>query len=204
MKIKKYTVAAAMLAILMLAFSGSALASNYFPDNINTLQTYLNGNGVSYTAYSGSVSGMNYVTSLGFEAGDTNTLNISSGAVLFTNKSVATDFAAATVKYADLTNAFFQDTSRSSNNIFSLNGGNNVKIYELGSAWTLSNGLTLGVGTLILGLNDNFGCSGNDKDFDDMIVAVSSTTPTPIPAAVWLLGSGMLGLMGFKKTRQKV
>ncbi|MDP3427857.1 MAG: hypothetical protein Q8S17_10845 [Humidesulfovibrio sp.] len=30
----------------------------------------------------------------------------------------------------------------------------------------------------------------------------SSSTPTPIPGAVWLLGSGLLGIMGFKRARK--
>lgn len=30
----------------------------------------------------------------------------------------------------------------------------------------------------------------------------ANVTPTPIPAAVWLLGSGLAGLMGYKRTRK--
>ena len=30
----------------------------------------------------------------------------------------------------------------------------------------------------------------------------SNSTPTPVPGAVWLLGSGLLGLMGFKRARK--
>ncbi|MBU1041661.1 MAG: hypothetical protein KKF77_11240 [Proteobacteria bacterium] len=30
----------------------------------------------------------------------------------------------------------------------------------------------------------------------------SSSTPTPVPGAVWMLGSGLLGLMGFKRARK--
>jgi hypothetical protein len=213
MNIKKYTATVAMLAILMLAFSGSALASvwsdnaawNAMPTGTNNLSNFLStaANAPLFSDYTGGVSGSFYVTQLGYESADTNVLKTSSGSVLFTNTGSQADFTAATVKYADLTGAYFKDTSRNYSNIFGLGSGN-VDIYKLDSAWTLSNGLTLSVGTLILGLNDNVGCSGNDKDFDDMIVAISRTAPTPVPAAVWLLGSGMLGLMGFKKTRQKV
>lgn len=38
-----------------------------------------------------------------------------------------------------------------------------------------------------------------DGDFDDMMVSASSAVP--LPAAVWLLGSGLLGLIGLKKRR---
>lgn len=30
----------------------------------------------------------------------------------------------------------------------------------------------------------------------------ANVTPTPLPAAVWMLGSGLLGFMGFKRTRK--
>lgn len=32
--------------------------------------------------------------------------------------------------------------------------------------------------------------------------SLSSETTTPVPAAVWLLGSGVLGVMGFKRSRK--
>ena len=208
---KKTILTVALALIVSTLFAGSALATvwsdnaawNAMPTGTNNLTNFLStaANAPLFHNYTGGVSGSFYVTQLGYESDDTNKLKTSAGSTLFTNTNAATNFAAGTVTYANLTNAYFKDTSREYFNTFSLGSGN-VKIYELDSAWTLSNGLTLGVGTLILGLNDNFGCSGNDKDFDDMIVAVSRTAPTPVPAAVWLLGSGMLGLMGFKRTRK--
>ncbi len=38
-----------------------------------------------------------------------------------------------------------------------------------------------------------------DGDFDDMVVTASSAVP--LPAAVWLLGSGLVGLVGLKRKR---
>ena len=81
-------------------------------------------------------------------------------------------------------------------------GGDTVK--KLINPWTLNNSLTLPVGTLIMGCFDN-GQFANPYEF---IVAVSDTapthsSPTPIPGAVWLLGSGLVGLAGFKRARKR-
>lgn len=37
----------------------------------------------------------------------------------------------------------------------------------------------------------------------DTLIKITSPAPVPVPAAVWLLGSGMLGLMGVVRRRQK-
>lgn len=39
-----------------------------------------------------------------------------------------------------------------------------------------------------------YGTSGYDADYQDFIVQMIDVTPVPLPAAVWLLGSGLLGL----------
>lgn len=48
------------------------------------------------------------------------------------------------------------------------------------------------------GWNDDRGVSGNYVvEYENQEPA-----PTPIPGAVWLLGSGLVGMMGFKRTRK--
>ncbi|MDP3425996.1 MAG: hypothetical protein Q8S17_01280, partial [Humidesulfovibrio sp.] len=63
--------------------------------------------------------------------------------------------------------------------------------------------LTLPVGAIIV-FHDEFATW--DKDYNDFVFALSQTAPTvaptPIPGAVWLLGSGLLGLIGFKRSRR--
>ena len=44
---------------------------------------------------------------------------------------------------------------------------------------------------------------GGDGDFNDMEVLVKNATPTPIPGAVWLFASGLLGLMGIRRKVNK-
>ncbi|OEU66507.1 MAG: lectin [Desulfovibrio sp. S3730MH75] len=52
----------------------------------------------------------------------------------------------------------------------------------------------------------NFQWNDEGSAVDKMIkgyVIETSTTPTPIPAAIWLLGAGVVGLAGFKRKFKK-
>ena len=53
---------------------------------------------------------------------------------------------------------------------------------------------------LVLAYNDNALGTG-DGDFDDMLVRAEFSA-VPVPAAVWLFGSGLLGLMGIARRRK--
>ncbi|MBU1041659.1 MAG: hypothetical protein KKF77_11230 [Proteobacteria bacterium] len=195
---KALTKSLALLALSLLLsapLAGGALASNYYPNDINTLSTFLSG--AAYTQYTGApLTGAYDLTPLGFEAGDTIQFKSAvAGDVLFTNKNLAAEFAKGW-KTADLGSAIFNDLTTTLKT--SVNDLNRVAVLQLTQAWTLSSGLTLNAGTLILGLNDD---GSKDGDFDDFILAAKAA-PTPVPGAVWLLGSGLLGIMGFKRTRK--
>jgi len=57
---------------------------------------------------------------------------------------------------------------------------------------------------LVLAYNDNYRNTGPgmDSDFDDMLVRAEFTV-VPVPAAVWLFGSGLIGLIGLARHRKQ-
>ena len=56
---------------------------------------------------------------------------------------------------------------------------------------------------LVLAYNDNY-LGFVDSDFDDMMVrAQFIPTAVPLPAAVWLFGSGLIGLIGMARRRKQ-
>lgn len=74
--------------------------------------------------------------------------------------------------------------------------GNNVTA-------TLTKTLAAGKYTLILGGYDSavaLGVNGSNLPYSALI----STTPVPLPAGAWLLGSGLIGLFGFSCNRSRV
>ncbi len=56
----------------------------------------------------------------------------------------------------------------------------------------------------VLAWEDVKASSGADFDFNDFVVMVGSVEPTsvPVPAAVWLFGSGLLGLVGIARRKK--
>jgi len=59
---------------------------------------------------------------------------------------------------------------------------------------------------LVLAYNDNYLLTGPgmDADYDDMLVrAEFIPTAVPLPAAVWLFGSGLIGLIGMARRRKQ-
>ena len=195
-RLVKGFVTTALSMILGVLLAGSALAG-YYPGDITSLTTFMTG--VSYEVYTGSpLSGAYDLTPVGFEAGDTIQFKAAAGGdVLFTNQNMAAEFNKGW-KTADLSSATFKDLK--TNMETGVNDANRVAVLKLTQSWAVSSGLTLKAGTLILGLNDD---GSTDGDFDDFILAAKAkTAPTPIPGAVWLLGSGLLGVMGFKRGRK--
>ena len=87
-------------------------------------------------------------------------------------------------------------------------------LYETAATYDLSSGafssadyafLTIGTGFdisryKVLRFTD---ASGNYTDKQDLLVQINRGTPNvPIPGAVWLLGSGLLGLIGVRRKRK--
>jgi len=52
------------------------------------------------------------------------------------------------------------------------------------------------VGNWVIAWEDLFG--GGDRDFNDLVVEVN-VAPVPLPATLWFLGSGLIGLVGIRR-----
>jgi hypothetical protein len=46
--------------------------------------------------------------------------------------------------------------------------------------------------------------AGGDRDFQDFVATVQDITPVPLPPALWLMGSGLIGLAGVARRRASV
>lgn len=197
----------ALLAILLFSSIGTAQATpttgDWYPYNIDTLSTFMKG--ASYRDVSGvALTGSYDVTALAYQSYLTDQFRDSGKTVLFTNSQTS----GYGTKTADLSSATFRTTGlyygtcipSNVDFITPLTDKSRVHIYELKADWAKM-GLT--AGTLIIGMNDDGIKNPCTDDFDDFILAAhKSAAPTPVPGAVWLLGSGLLGLMGFRRTRK--
>lgn len=196
-----------LMALAMLTFAGGAFAdvNTGGVDSFNELDTFLGkvtGAGGTYTDYTGDLSGSWDLIYLGAESANTNVLKDGNGDIIFKNQGPGATPLYATAQGVDLTTAYFQDLTDSKpwyDQTFSLDSVN-VLIFEVTTAFTLNN-IAYNVGDLIIGLNDNLlenrcGTCGDDEDYDDLVLVAK---PTPIPGAVWLLGSGLMGLIGIRR-----
>ena len=91
----------------------------------------------------------------------------------------------------------FNFTSTSGNALTPVDNANDINLEGLG---IMSSKTTP---DLVLAYNDNILGTG-DSDFDDMMVRAKFTgTVVPVPAAAWLFGSGLLGLIGMARRRKQ-
>lgn len=91
--------------------------------------------------------------------------------------------------------------------LFDNTSGGGIKYTELaannGGALGQSNGLIFKISNnhYIVAFEDGAAVNSlGDKDYNDLVLNV--TTATPLPASVVLLGSGLLGLIGFRRSRK--
>lgn len=191
----------ALVALPALAVSVLAPAparAGYFPGyDITDLDSYLGGQGGNaaavYELHTGPLTGTYSVTALAYEATHNDLFFSRFGQMPLFNNKKTNDFGNF-VTDVDLSKAFFFDIN--DREIFSLSNADAVRVYRLTADWTAPGlDLPLNAGTLIFGLNDSW---SRDKDYDDLILA-ASPTHTPIPGAVWLLGTGLFGLVGVRR-----
>jgi hypothetical protein len=73
-------------------------------------------------------------------------------------------------------------------------------IDEVGHLNTAPSGLM--ANQVLAAMNEHYG-TGIPLLTDDEIVAISGYEPVPIPGAIWFLGSGLIGLVGFRRKFKK-
>lgn len=126
---------------------------------------------------------------------------------------------------AGLQFAFFDDSNFALDDelgFLSLAMFDKVELQAAGQDWTITNNngdslILTGTDQFLIAANDGSGWSGDtgfsmlggsgsyDIEFYDgltlMVVDASPVLATPVPAAVWLFGSGLVGLIGLAKQR---
>lgn len=157
----------------------------------------------------GGFGGNYQVAPLAYEASDTDKFFSNSGSLVSTNKVDLPSNFLNFVSIGDLQNSYFVDqTINPAFKFFVKNYDNTpsdqagIMIFELLQDWSTipggAPGQTLPAGTLIIGFNDIH----KDGDFDDFIIAARKVV-VPVPAAVWLLGSGIIGLLAVRRKSRK-
>lgn len=190
--LKKGCATALVAALLLMSGAGSAMASAYWqwpPDN-----------DVTMLPSGTSISGTYYVTPVGFYSPFTIDL-YAQGNILFTNMDLLGTTSYPSAKLADLTGSYFYN--RNTGQVDSLVNNYNIIVGQLVADHMVSCGVLLLKDSLVFGLEAR---NGTPTDFEDFILFASKTdplaAPTPIPGALWLLGSGLVGLAGFKRVRK--
>ncbi|MCP4310957.1 MAG: hypothetical protein GY790_06815 [Bacteroidetes bacterium] len=167
--------------IISVMLTAEVCAYTYPTSLISNLGNFVGSSGSLYT---GALSGTFSVAGVGYEASYFNTFT-GGGSVIF-NSSMTPDGTWST--HFDWSTAGFSSDQGAGK-------ADHYQVYKLTETWSpAGTGLSFDQGTFIIGYGDGLG----DGDYDDLIIAAN---PVPVPAAVWLFGSGLLGLIGYSRRK---
>ena len=189
------TILVLALAVGFVGAAGQAAQAGSWPYNINSLYGYLNDNGADFSAYTDAVSGAYSITALGFEAGYTNRFYDENDNLLFTNQTTSDYGLGNTQTVGDINNSYYT-INGGTTKYFLTNPASYLEFYVLNEDWSAPSVGLLTAGTIIVGFDD--GGAGPDDNHDDLILALKSAE-VPLPGALWLLGSGLVGLVGLRR-----
>lgn len=185
--------------MIMLLLAGQAQAAVSFStanDLFSKTEFLSNAIKMDTLTVNSGLSGIFDFVYLGYEAGDTNALlKTADNSIVFKTKGDDASKLLATATGIDITKLYLDDLNRDVNGKYAITSWSSaVHIYKLTNDIIFKD-LTLLSGMFIFGFDDS---GSGDGDFDDLVFAGSQV---PVPGAVWLLGSAMLGLVGFRRAR---
>jgi hypothetical protein len=178
-------------ATVLLEIAGNANLNRlgiYNPDTGMSREIFQGSDGVGSTAaISLSASGSGYLLSI-VEDGQTHTMMLDSP-----------EFGFYLQRGNDSTLQFFSDTDATAadpgvDHLYAYQGTGDVFVggAAIGSVFAASD--------YILAWEDLKSTeAGYDRDYQDMVVLLRSIAPVPLPAAVWLLLSGLIGVAGIAR-----
>jgi len=207
----------AILVVMFLSFQAQDVKAYSFDYNINNgtdsydptdLSDFLTHNGASFSTYSDGFSGTYYATFIGYRAMNKNKFTainndpLASFFITDHDPASSSHSPAGAIMKIDGATAYFDDTTDGPTGI-TLNSAQYLMKFKLNQNWTYTgkSGITLNFfkGDIIVG----FGDAAGDYDYLDLVVGLSDTNrQVPIPAAIWLLGSGLLGLIGVRRRKK--
>lgn len=177
------------------ATQGLPITANDFNSNLSSLGFNQMSTGAQLSVDTDGSVTFHFIAA---EAAYTNSFNSGSSSITENNESFdwdGWDSFSINVAAGDILD--FSFTSNGVNALTPVDNASGENIIGLGIMTSTA------TSDLVLAYNDNLLNQG-DSDFDDMLVrAEFSSAAVPLPAAVWLFGSGLLGLIGIARHRKQ-
>jgi len=184
------------ITLLLLAAGQVNAASVGFNNNANSVNQ---GDTFSLTVQG---SGFDTIVGGGLNLSfDASVLQVNSVTI---NQSVFEFYLGGGTEEGILDNSFGQLLNTSFNTFFGAAGDFDIMDISFTAVGSGLSALTLSESALWVFADDLGGYYGDQVTFDPASVQVASVSAVPVPAAVWLFGSGLIGLAGVAKRRAKV